>query len=168
MNRTKLLCAIALSIGLWAFPLPAADKVGDAAPAIQEQDVEIVSGTWADKSFKEGTVYVVEFWATWCPVSRAAIEHLNKLQREHGSRVVVVGLTSESPEKLRAFLNALEVKPEYVVGVDSTRQTGKNYLAAFGKKNLPTAFIVGKHGKIAWVGGPLEMDAKLREIVKAP
>ena len=41
----------------------------------------------------------------------------------------------------------------------------KNWMTAAGQEGIPTAFIVNKEGKIAWIGHPMEMDKPLEKIV---
>ena len=41
----------------------------------------------------------------------------------------------------------------------------KNWMRAAGQDGIPTAFIVNKEDKIAWIGHPSEMDEPLDKIV---
>ena len=45
-------------------------KFGDYAPKLQVK--EWIKGT-PIQSFEKGKVYVLEFWATWCPLNRHLI-----------------------------------------------------------------------------------------------
>ncbi len=54
--------------------------IGDKAPPLRVQ--EFVHGQ-AVEQFKPGTTYVLEFWKIGCPPCRAAIPHLNELQRKY-------------------------------------------------------------------------------------
>ncbi|WP_439366291.1 TlpA disulfide reductase family protein [Bradyrhizobium sp. DASA03005] len=46
-------------------------------------------------SFQPGIVYVVEFWATWCPPCVAAIPELVQLQEKNkNSGIEVLGLAA--------------------------------------------------------------------------
>ena len=40
----------------------------------------------------------------------------------------------------------------------------KNWMAAAGQNGIPTAFIINKEGKIAWIGHPMKMDEPLEKI----
>lgn len=183
MNRTTILAAAVLSLGLWGLSLQAAEKpaksntavsskaekvIGDAAPAIPSMDIEVVSGTLPDRGFKAGTVYVVEFWATWCQFSLQAIPSLNKVQKDFDGKVVVIGVSDEPSERIRDAMGRLKVPAEYALLSDPRRQMGLSYMTSFRERQKPVAFIVDKHGKVAWIGSPLAMDAKLKELVAAP
>ena len=68
----------------------AALKVGSKAPGIKAD--KWVKGTEV-KSFESGKVYVMEFWATWCPPCRESIPLLTDLQKTHKD-VTVIGMAS--------------------------------------------------------------------------
>lgn len=181
MNRTTILAATVLSLGLWGLSLQAAEKpaqavavpanrmavLGDAAHAIPDKDIEVVSGSLADRSFKKGTVYVIEFWASRCPFSLQAIPRLNKIQKDFGGKVVVIGVSDEQPERIREAMRPMEEPAEYVLLSDPKRHLSTAYMAAFRQKQRPVAFIVDKNGKVVWFGAPADMDAKVKETVEA-
>jgi thiol-disulfide isomerase/thioredoxin/ribosomal protein L18E len=146
--------------------------VGDNAPQLEVK--EYVKGEPV-KSFAKGQVYVVEFWATWCGPCRATIPHLSKLQKEHGQKVVVIGVAvhEEEPDKVAPFVKEMGEKMEYRVALDkvadkqesSEGAMAKNWLAAAEQDGIPSAFIVNGDGKIAWIGHPAELDKPLEEVV---
>jgi thiol-disulfide isomerase/thioredoxin len=50
-------------------------------------------------------VYVVEFWATWCPPCRASIPHLTELQKPfRDQKVIMVGISDEKEETVASFV----------------------------------------------------------------
>jgi thiol-disulfide isomerase/thioredoxin len=53
-------------------------KIGD--PAARLKGLQWVKG--GPVKLQKGNIYVVEFWATWCPPCRVSIPHLTKLQKK--------------------------------------------------------------------------------------
>ena len=41
----------------------------------------------------------------------------------------------------------------------------KAYMQAAGRTGIPSAFLVDKAGKIAWIGHPAELEAELEKLV---
>lgn len=136
----------------------AAGKIGCPAPKLD--GLEYVKGTF-DGNFKQGTVYVVEFWATWCPPCRQSIPHLSALQKKHGDKVVMIGISSEKADPVKKFLADPKLDMEYIVAVAGQSKVSDLYMKAFNQKGIPCAFIVDKQGKIAWVGHPMQMEKEL-------
>lgn len=68
-------------------PKPRTLKIGDPAPRLQ-------TGRWIQgepvTKLQTGTVYCVEFWATWCSPCRAAIPHVEALHRKYSEKGLVV------------------------------------------------------------------------------
>lgn len=131
-------------------------KLGDPAPALSVS--EWVKGgpvTLADGKGK--TVYVVEFWATWCPPCRESIPHLTELQKKYKDKgVVVIGVTTEDAADVQSFVTAQGAAMDYVVAVDKDGKTTEAYMDAFGEDGIPHAFIVDTAGAIVWHGHPLD------------
>lgn len=139
-------------------------KVGDAAPKLAIE--KWVKGEAVD-SFQSGKVYVVEFWATWCPPCREAIPHLTKLQKANDKDLVVIGVASSERkkdgeegdkrlERLEAFVKKQGEAMEYRVGFDPDRKMGRAWLQAAGQNSIPCSFVVGADGKVAFIGNPLD------------
>lgn len=139
-------------------------KLGDPAAAlnikewIKGQPVDVTDGK---------RIYVVEFWATWCGPCRVSIPHLSKIQKEfRDNGVVVIGISDEEPSAVRPFVDKMGEKMDYVVASDDQRQTFTAYMAAYGQGGIPTAFIVGKDGKILWFGHPMAgLEARLAKLI---
>jgi len=114
-----------------------------------------------------GTVYVVEFWATWCPPCQKSIPHLTEIQRKYKDKnLVVVGISREKPGVVEPFVNEKGGEMDYNVAIDSTGDVSKGYMTAFGRSGIPSAFVVDAQGKLAWVGHPMGgMDEVLAELL---
>ncbi len=168
--------SLSLTVGLVALgvlngPLPtaAAAELGMAAPPleiatwVQGSKVNLAAG-------KGSKVFVVEFWATWCPPCKTTIPHLNELHHKYAAKgVVIIGITGELTGKVKSFLKEMKGKMDYTVAVDQKKKTSEAYMKAFGQEAIPYAFIVNKEGQIAWAGSPFEdteaMDKALEQIV---
>jgi thiol-disulfide isomerase/thioredoxin len=147
-------------------------KVGSPAPAMQ-------AGKWvqgeAVTSFEPGKVYVVEFWATWCGPCRRTIPHLNEVYTKFKDKgLVVIGQNCWEDEegKVPEFVKSMGDKMTYRVALDDKTKDAKGAMAttwmdAAGRGGIPSAFVVDKQGKIAWIGHPAagEMTAKIEELL---
>lgn len=125
------------------------DKAGKLAIAkwVKGEAVDVTDGK---------NIYVVEFWATWCPPCRASIPHLTKLQKKFAEKgVVFVGISDEEEDTVRPFVTKMGEQMDYRVAIDDNDKTSKAYMAAFGVNGIPHAFVVDKAGRIAWHGHPM-------------
>jgi thiol-disulfide isomerase/thioredoxin len=167
------------SIGLVAAALVAAStvavagelKVGDPAP-------KITVSSWVKgdpvPAFQKDHLYVVEFWATWCGPCKRSIPHLTELQKEYAEdNVTFIGVSvwESDPSKVEPFVEEMGDKMAYTVAKDLIPEGAESgvmaetWMAAAGQKGIPAAFIVGRDGKIAWIGHPMSMDEPLEGIV---
>lgn len=147
-------------------------QVGDVAPKLQV-------GKWvqgeAVKSLETGTVYVVEFWSTWCGPCRASIPHLNEVWKANKDKgLVVIGQNVWEDEEagVEKFVKKMGEKMTYRVALDdkSKEEKGamaKTWMEAAGQDGIPAAFVVDKAGKIAWIGHPMDGLDKVVEQVLA-
>ena len=150
--------------------------VGDPAPALAIG--EWVKGDPVTK-FEPGSVYVVEFWATWCGPCIHGMPHLSGLQEKFaGDGVTVIGVNIwDKPANVAPFLHN-NVKMHGKTGDEVMRYTvaiekkddpadenegvmAKTWMRAAGRRGIPSAFIVDQNQRVAWIGHPAGMDGAL-------
>jgi thiol-disulfide isomerase/thioredoxin/tetratricopeptide (TPR) repeat protein len=145
--------------------------IGDPAPPLTV--AQWVRGEPVGQLDK-GTIYVVEFWATWCGPCVRAVPHLSRLQERYKDQgVVVVGIGSSEPDgaaKVPPFVARFGNRMNYRVAVDDYAGTGEGrtydaWMNASGRGGIPCAFVVGRDGRIAWAGHPMGMDDALAKIL---
>lgn len=161
LGAALLVGASVLSLPAPAFAQEAAPpvtlKVGDAAPALA------VSSWWADKKLdglQKNRVYLVDFWASWCPPCRESFPDLAKMKAKYGSEgleVVAISI-DDDPNDAAKFLTEQGSKFDFFVGVDKDSASWNTWGHAAGRNSIPTTFLVDASGKIAWVGHPLELE----------
>jgi thiol-disulfide isomerase/thioredoxin len=143
-------------------------KVGDPAPALKM--AKWFKGQPVEK-FESNSVYVVEFWSTICAPCTQSAPHLSEVARKFAGKARVIGVSVKEPENLKGsetpdhakrlegiakFLTKMGAKMDYTVAADDNDGfMQKNWLDAADEQGIPVAFIVGKDGKIAWIGHPL-------------
>jgi thiol-disulfide isomerase/thioredoxin/lysophospholipase L1-like esterase/tetratricopeptide (TPR) repeat protein len=141
-------------------------KIGDIAPKLS-------CGTWAQgtpvRSFEKDKVYLVEFWATWCGPCVTSIPHLNEIATKFKDKgLVVIGqaIWEQDTSKVKPFVEKMGDKMTYRVALDDDEGTmAQTWMKAAGENGIPTAFLVGKDGKIAWIGYPWTLQEDLIEQV---
>jgi thiol-disulfide isomerase/thioredoxin len=118
-------------------------------------------------TFQPGKVYIVEFWATWCPPCRASIPHLSELQARYKDKgVTIIGISDEDIGTVRPFVENMGEQMDYTVAVDKTGQVNENYMKAYNQNGIPCAFIVDGNGNVVWNGHPMgDMESVLDEVV---
>ncbi len=106
----------------------------------------------------KGKFVLVDFWATWCPPCRAFIPVLNSISKNHKDKLVVIGISDETAEKVESMQG---VKPAYYEAVD-TKKTMSNQLAI---KGIPHVLLIDPNGIVRWEGFPLLEDHELTDSV---
>ncbi|MEZ6090821.1 MAG: redoxin domain-containing protein [Pirellulaceae bacterium] len=149
---------------------PGSLNIGDRAPELKIQ-------RWfkgpAIERFDPETIYVVEFWATWCGPCKMNMPHLSELQDQLGERVRFIGISDETPTQIASFFET-EAAPgktwdevlRYTIAADANRSTKMRYMQAAGERGIPCAFIVGKDGLVQWIGHPAGIEDPLAAILE--
>jgi thiol-disulfide isomerase/thioredoxin len=146
--------------------------IGDPARAI---DIEHWIKGDEISEFKDGKIYVVEFWATWCGPCRASMPHITKLQGDYKDYgVTFVGVSDEELDVVTEWLAKTDKKSNkawneiigYTLTTDPDMSVKTDYMVAANQRGIPTAFIIGKDQHIEWIGHPMDIDKALEAVVK--
>ncbi len=157
----KIFCAV---LGMMMLATAAlALGVGDQAPAVKVK--KWAHGKGGNPAKADGkTVYVVEFWATWCGPCLTTIPHLNEFHDKYrGQGVIIMGITSEDLATVKKFMKTTPMK--YNVGIDDQRATNAAYMK--GIRGIPHAFVINRKGKVVWHGHPMSGLERILEQVVA-
>jgi thiol-disulfide isomerase/thioredoxin len=145
-------------------------SVGDPAPAITVK--EFVKGAPVS-SLEKGKRYVVEFWATWCGPCRVSIPHLTALQKKHPEFTFIgVSVWEQDQKGVKPFVQQMGEKMAYTVALDEVPagargnegKMAKAWMQAAGQEGIPTAFLIDRDGKIAWIGHPMGLDEPVEKL----
>ncbi|TWU07906.1 redoxin domain-containing protein [Stieleria varia] len=190
MRIGLLVCVVGLlgSTSLWSDDVDTGHRVpedpptltiGDPAPkldiqhwlaATDQQDTPV-------GAFMDGTVYIVEFWGTWCPPCITEIPHLAKLQQRYGHESLrLISVSDEPLEAVQAFLDRevpdaggqtyRDLTSVFSITTDPDRSVHRDYVDAAKGLGVPIAFMVGKTQRIEWVGHPGLIDAPLESVMR--
>jgi len=156
----KFLFAAMFFLSAWS---SYAVKIGDQAPGLE--NVQWIKNGAVDISQGKGkTVYVIEFWATWCPPCRESIPHLTALQEKYKKLgLVIAGISIDEDIQVAKEFAMQNAEMKYNVGFDTEGRTSKIYMTE--DSGIPTAFVIDKSGIIAWIGHPMELDNILESVL---
>lgn len=141
-------------------------NIGDDAPDLSV--TEFVKGAPVD-GFEDGKVYLIDFWATWCGPCIRAMPHVSDLQDEYsGDGLQVIGVdiweskrTPDGPEPIvgderselvKGFVEKHDENMRYTVAIDGEQKLEREWMKPSGQNGIPTAMIVDRDGKLAWIG----------------
>ena len=147
-------------------------KIGSEAPKISAH--EWVKGNPVTE-LQKGSVYLIEFGATWCGPCKPAISHLTELKLRHGDDLEVIGFfvmenqtgiqgDQRHLQKVRDYVERMDSQIQYTVAIDDLNDS---MAKAWVDNGVPQAYIVNGNGLIAWKGNPnsQEMDRAVQMIL---
>ena len=127
--------------------LPSA-MIGKPAPAVTVTQLG-AAPVFGDAELRDGTVALVNFWASWCVPCR--VEHPN-LEKLSDQGVTIYGVNyKDKPAAAQGFLADLG-NPFAAMGADADGRMGLNW----GVTGVPETFVIDGDGKIvARHAGPI-------------
>jgi thiol-disulfide isomerase/thioredoxin len=150
-----------------------------AKVVIGQPPPEFKTGEWIQgepvTQFEPGQVYVVEFWATWCGPCVATIPHLNELAKKYKDQgVTFIGVDIwDEDSAVPAFVKRMGAKMTYRVALDDKSDDKEGFISDNWWKRhteahgIPNAFIINKHGVVAWGGHPATLKEDVIEQILA-
>jgi len=154
MRRTRFgiscpVVALALSLGIAPRLVKSQDSAAacssDTKAANLSLTLKDINGKSLALSDYKGKVVLLDFWATWCPPCRKEIPGFIELYNSYRSRgLVVIGVSmDDSTADIKKFARRYKMNYPILLGA------GRNDLEpAFGELPLPTAFVIGRDGRI--------------------
>ena len=115
----------------------------------------------------KNTIYVVNFWATWCAPCVKELPHFEKLNSENKNiKVVLVSLDfkDQFESKLLPFLKKKSIKSEVVLLTDKDYNTWLPIVNKDWSGSIPATLIINK-GKKVFVEKIFSSDKELNEFV---
>jgi thiol-disulfide isomerase/thioredoxin len=116
-------------------------REGDKLPALAGKDLEGALPKTA------GKVVLIDFWASWCGPCKASFPVLDQLQKEFGSRgLIVLGINvDKEPAAMQQFLK------DHPVSFTVVQDKHQKLVEEAAIEGMPTSFMVDRAGKIRFV-----------------
>jgi thiol-disulfide isomerase/thioredoxin len=153
MYTSRMLCAIALALCLGA-----PSHARDAAP---DFTARALSGETFTKSSVRGSVVLVQFWTTWCPVCREDQPSVDAVRSEFaGQGLVVLAVDVHEPEdKVRQYL----AERPRLCPIVLTKDT--DLVAKYNPHSFPEYIVLDRDGNVAGTQSGAGGETSLRHLL---
>lgn len=161
MNKilSSILFSVLLTSAIVAEEKPATEKKIWAKSVLGQEAPKLVVEKWLSPEPNTKDKFVlIDFWATWCGPCRKAIPELNKFQKEFADKLVVIGISDETEEKVQSMKSPAM---EYASAIDPQGRMKKQLEV----KGIPHVIVIDPKGIVRWEGYPLLGGHELTEEV---
>jgi peroxiredoxin len=137
-----------------------------AKPADLNFTLKDINGRDFSLAAQQGKVILLSFWATWCGPCKIEIPWFIELQSQYQSRgLVVVGVSVDDPvSELKPFADRMKMNYPVLVGDGRDDLKEQAYGPMWG---IPTAFLIGRDGKICRKHMGISTKEELEQEIKA-
>lgn len=159
----RYLVAMILSINFdksWASSEPTL-QLGAPAPALA------TNLQWTHKRLEtsslSGKILIVKFWASWCGPCVHGMPKLDEIVKQHRTediRAIAIAAKEKDADAylgLSKFIDENFGETAISFANDTSGQMWANWMVSAGERNLPTIFIVGRDGRLLFIGSESEL-----------
>lgn len=153
-SRLRFLMPIlVVLIGFWLFKNRGATEYDEFVGEQFDFSGVSFTGEAIDRHALQGSVIVINFWATYCPYCLEDIEHLKELQSQlRYDEFKIVGVSSDSRQVLNDFFLTRDALPwPSLYGSDAVT-LGKTYKVT----TIPRVMLLNREGQIVAVARAIE------------
>jgi thiol-disulfide isomerase/thioredoxin len=153
---TKVIDAIkVLTEGISGCNIEITSKVGAGDPYSTITDIMPIKGEEkVSLEHKEGEVWLVDFWATWCPPCQRPMAHnqemLEKRGADWGGKVRIIGISIDQTKEV--VVSHCEEKKW--MSIEHYHRHESKCSNTYGVKGVPHVMLVDTKGNIAFMGHP--------------
>jgi thiol-disulfide isomerase/thioredoxin len=120
--------------------------------------VPIKEGGPMDLVHKEGEVWLVDFWATWCPPCQKPMAHNQKMLEDNaeswGKDIRIIGISiDQTKEPVLAHCES-----KNWMSVEHYHKAGSDCSEVYSVQGVPHVMLIDKSGKIVFKGHPASRD----------
>jgi thiol-disulfide isomerase/thioredoxin len=129
------------------------DRKAPEAPGVT---LTSMSGEAVSLADSQGTIRVVNFWASWCPFCREELPALVSLQKEYSDRVTVLAINrKESRQRAQSYIDKHDLNGKLTFLLDPEDA----YYKQVGGFAMPETLFIDERGRISQhVRGPMTLD----------
>jgi peroxiredoxin len=120
-----------------------------------------LAGSELDTKALRGRVVVVKFFAEYCAPCTRTLPAVENLSRELES-VQFIGV---SEDERRATAESLVER--YRLSFPVVHDAGQVLSGRYRVSDLPSTFVIDRHGNVRWVGGAEQTEADLKRAIEA-
>tara|TARA_Y100000590_G_scaffold467798_1_gene648034 strand:+ start:2286 stop:2801 length:516 start_codon:yes stop_codon:yes gene_type:complete len=106
------------------------------------------------RDYNKNTIYILNFWATWCAPCKKEMPSLDKLQTKKGIEIFAINIEGSNREKTKNFFENLNIK-NLSIYFDPEFKLSK----LLSLRGIPTSIILNKDKKeIARIIGDIDFS----------